>query len=113
MVKITKKQRLLSVRNSWNCADYWLVHGRIYNDAGTAYYRFKFVLSVDLELDLWDCETETEIPYNTALEEMIFSFTDRAAGAFDNDAARVEFFQECNDSIRFWNDCVHSHKRIA
>ena len=64
-------------------------------------------------MDLWDCETETEIPYNDALEEMIFCFVDRAAGAFDNDAALAEFFQECNDSIRFWNDCVHSHKQIA
>jgi len=105
MIKITKRKKLLETASPVY-VDYWLVYGRLYNDDGSMYYPFRFVLSLDLELDLWDCETESEIAYNDALEMLINSVIDSAWNAFDNDAARAEFFDYCNDTIRRWNHSV-------
>jgi len=102
MLKITKKEKLLEARRPV-AVDYWLIHGRIYNDDGSAYYRFKFVIDMDLELDTYDAETGEIIPYNDALEMLIDSFCDYAGDAFNNDAARADFFDNCNNTIACWN----------
>ena len=105
MLKITKRKKLLSA-SSPVYVDYYLVYGRIYNNDGSMYYPFTFVISLDLELDLWDCETESEIPYRDALDMLIDSAVDGAGNAFDDDAARAEFFDYCNRTIETWNSRV-------
>lgn len=106
-IKITKREKLLSVRNEWVSNDYWLIHGRIYNDEKNAFYRFKFVLHIDPSFDLWDIETETDRDYKEAMEEMIFSFCDFiAADFFSNELARRRFVNMCNDTIMGWNASV-------
>ena len=104
-VKITKKIVLDKIRGSVVNQDWYLVHGRIYNKANTRYRRFKFVLCIDLCDDLWDSELDMEIPYNTALEDAIFSFTDCIRSYDDVDG----FYSVCNDSIHHWND-LHTAK---
>lgn len=103
MLKITKKEKLLSASQPVY-VDYYLIHGRIYNDDGTRYYKFKFVLAMDLELDLWDPETESEIPYSDGLNALIDGFCCDAGDAFNNDAIRARFFGDCNETIRGWNN---------
>ena len=101
-IKITKKSKLLSVRNEWTAGDYWLVYGRAYNDEKTRYYPFKFVLHIDLACDLWD--GEKDIPYNDALDDMIFSFCDQLSGVSFCDQKRISaFYDECNETIKRWN----------
>ena len=103
MLKITKKKLIDSVRGNFYNADYYLVYGRIYNAEQTEYYSFRFVLSLDLCDDLWDCETETAIPYGDALQSMIDGFCGFAGEYFDNDKARADFFDDCNHTIYMWN----------
>ena len=102
--EITRKEKLLSVRNSWQAADWWLVHGRLYNAERTAFYRFKFVLQVDLSVDLWDEEAEEEIPYKKALEEMAWAFCDYMWNVSYDDKRKIKaFIDECNSTIERWN----------
>jgi hypothetical protein len=98
-IKITKKEKLLSVSNSWIAADYWLIHGRIYNTDNTAFYRFKFVLTIDRACDLWDEETETERDYMETLQEMAWCFLDCLSGEFNENIIHG-FIDECNETIR-------------
>jgi len=102
MIKITKREKLLEARQPV-AVDYFLIHGRIYNDDETMFYKFSFVLAMDLELDMYDSETETDIPYKEALETLIDCFCDSAWNAFDDDDARAAFFEDCNETIRRWN----------
>ena len=102
-IKITKKQRLLSVRNEWVVGDYYLIHGRIINDDKTAFYRFKFVLHIDLACDLWD--VENNIPYDEALIDMIWSFCD-SIGSEYNIVNISRFYRLCNETIEKWNSSV-------
>lgn len=103
MIKITKKVKLLSASQPV-FVDYWLIHGRIYNSEKTRYYPFKFVLAMDLELDLWDPETESEIPYSDGLESLIDGFICDAGDGFNNDKIRARFFEDCNETIARWNN---------
>lgn len=101
-IKITKRQKLLSVRNEWVAGDWYLVHGRVISDDRKYFYRFKFVLHIDLACDLWD--GENDIPYDEALNDMIWSFCDMAGDDFSNGKRIREFIRVCNDTIIRWNN---------
>lgn len=99
-IKITRKQKLLHVGNSWcDYINYWLIHGRIINDDHTQYRKFKFVVDVNMTCDGYDPETGEDIPESELLEDMIFSFTDNIK-SFDD---CMEFYDICNESIRKYN----------
>ena len=100
--KITKRSKLLSVRNDWAAIDYWLINGRIYTDDGTRYQPFKFVLVLDLSSDLWDADGD-EIDYRAALDDMIFSFTDCLYGGQFSEKRIARFIDLCNDTINRYN----------
>lgn len=101
ITQITKKEKLLSVRNEWTAADYLLIHGRLYDNEKKYFYRFKFVLTIDLCCDLWD--GENDIPYTEAVNDMIFSFVD-CAGDDINDKNKLKmFYNMCNETIDKWN----------
>lgn len=102
-IKLTKKEKLLSARLPV-AVDYWLIHGRIYTPDGSGYWRFKFVVSVDLELDTFDNETGEIIPYDFALENVIDGFLCGAWNVSKDAAARARFFEDCNETIRRWNN---------
>ena len=102
-IKITKKQKLLSVRNEWVAGDYYLIHGRIINEDKTSFYRFKFVLHIDLACDLWD--GENDIPYDEALNDIIWSFCDQAGNDYDF-VNIARFYRLCNKTIENWNSSV-------
>lgn len=101
-IKITRKTKLLSIRNEWIASDYYLINGRAYNPEKTRYYPFKFVLYIDLACDLWD--GENDVPYNVALDDMIFAFCDVLSGvSFDDEKAIRAFYDDCNATIENWN----------
>lgn len=102
-VKITKKVLLDSVRGSVVNMDTYLIHGRIINDEKTAFYRFKFVLPIDLCDDLWDEEFEEEIPYNTALSGMIDAFCNLIPSDFNDRRNLKLFIDDCNATIERYN----------
>lgn len=104
---ITKRQKLLSVRNEWVCGDYWLVHGRMYNEDRTYFRRFKFVLHIDLACDLWDAELEEDRNYDDVLEEMIWCFVEMAGDDYHDDSRLNEFYDRCNETILQWNGARH------
>lgn len=99
--KITKRSKLLSVRNDWAAVDYWLINGRIYTDDGTHYQPFRFILTIDLSYDLYDADGN-EIDYKAALDDMIFSFTDCLTGSF-SEKRIARFIDLCNDTINRYN----------
>ena len=96
-VQITKRKTLAKPRNEWVAQDWFLYYGRIYDKTHTYYRPFKFVVCIDLACDLWD--GENDIPYDEALESIVFSFTDLIRG-FEQTGA---FYAACNDSIERWN----------
>lgn len=103
-VDITKKECLNSWANTTCSGAYYLIHGRIYNDSRTAFYRFKFVLLLDYGMDLWDAETETDIPEKEALNEMAWAFIPDTGDLFENEKYREAFFRECNETIDKYNE---------
>ena len=103
-IKVTKKERLLSVRNEWAAGDYYLIHGRFYDDSKTYFYRFKFVLHIDLACDLWD--GENDIPYDEALNDMIWAFLYSAGDDIENKTRLQMFFDDCNATIEKWNRSI-------
>lgn len=102
LIKITRRAKLLSIRNEWIAGDYYLINGRAYNPGKTRFYPFKFVLHIDLSCDLWD--GERDIPYDEALRDMIFAFCDTlSAASFDDEKAIRAFYDDCNATIEKWN----------
>jgi len=98
-VRITKRQTIFSPRGEmWN-ADFILVHGRIYNEDDTRYRKFKFIIQIDFELDLWDNYSETEISYGEAEMNLIFGMTSLINSYNDT----KNFYEACNDTIESWN----------
>ena len=102
-VKITKRENLETWDNSTCSGAYYLVHGRIYDDTGSGYYKFKFVLFFDFAVDLWDPETETNVPLAEALENAISAFVPDA-DFLSRDYGRRAFYRDCNDSIERYNE---------
>jgi len=101
-IKITKKEKLLEISNCWIANDYWLIHGRIYNDEHTAFYRFKFVQIIDRADDLWDSDAGKDRDYKEVLEELAWCFCDQIGDKFDTGKIS-SFIDACNDTIRnFW-----------
>ena len=103
-IEITKKVCLNSWANSTCSGAYYLIHGRIYNEQKTAFYRFKFVLLLDFALDTWDAENERDIPVKDALDDMAWAFIPDAVDLFEDDARRIAFIRECNVTIDKYNE---------
>ena len=102
-IRITKKEKLLSVSNEWCANDYYLIHGRIESDKPEdGFYRFKFVMHIDLACDLWNEETGEDIPYKEALDELIWACIPEY-DLFNNEKQRSAFYRFCNDTIETWN----------
>ena len=85
----TKKEKLLSV-HSPVAVDYYLVHFRAYVDEGH-YYRLRFVLPFDLELDIPE-----GMKYTDALRETVYSF-------LLQDMSIAKWIDFCNDTINRFN----------
>ena len=102
-VRITKRECLESWNNSTCSGAYYLIHGRIYDDAGSGYFKFKFVLFFDFAADLWDTETETDIPLAEALENAVSAFVPDA-DFLSTDYGRRAFYVDCNGSIERYNE---------
>ena len=100
--KITKKQKLLSVNNSWSACDYWLINARVFSDDGAAFWRVKFILCIDRACDLWDPETGEDLDYKEVLENMAWSFLDIVSGP-ETPEKIAELINACNETIERWN----------
>ena len=84
----TKKEKLLSARLPV-AVDYYLVHFRAY--VGDSFYRLRFVLPFDLDLDIPDGMT-----YTTALRETVDSI-------LLQDMSISEWIDFCNKTIKRFN----------
>ena len=100
-IKITKRTLLKEVNNEMCHNWYWLIQGRIINDAGTRYRKFKFVEWFDVfdVQDYFEDGTYNKKRVLEYLNECIWSRVDLIRG-YDN---CEEFYLMCNETIENWN----------
>ena len=96
--KITGRRKLDEWHNTqWSGAEYKIT-GRTYNAAKTNYLPWKLVIMIDF-MDLWDEETEREIPLAEYIENEIDSYLDILYYS-----GPAEFIDACNETIRRYNE---------
>ena len=94
-IKITRRRKLYENHNSMVSNYCYLVQGRIYDESGAWYKKFRFVVIFD-GYDLYEAEM-TAAEY---LEESIAGFTMNIE-SFENCKA---FYEMCKDSIEHYNE---------
>ena len=101
-VKITKRTKLCEQRNSMVHNFYYLIHGRIRNDARTRYRPFKFVVFFDVEDLLEYCDKDTYT--NKDVKNMV---DDTASCCFLDNIKSYDdcqyFYQLCRESLQRYN----------
>ena len=100
--KITRRRCLDEWDNTTCSGSEWLIQGRTYTDeTKNRFLSWKFVVLVDYAWDLWDAETEADIPLRDYLENVTDSFLD----ILYMDGSK-EFIEACNRSIEAHNNRI-------
>ena len=100
-IRITKKQMLFDQVNEMVSHEWWLIHGRVYNNNKTKYKKFKFVVDFDwFEIqEYFDKESFTKKEKNEYIANLIDSYLQFII-SYDN---TKDFFDVCNESINHYN----------
>lgn len=106
--KITRRKTLEQWANCYSSGSVHVIHGRAFTD-DSRYLPFKFLVFVDDEIDLWDCETEREIPRTEYVEEAIGAMMDILYSS-----GSERFIEACNGTINHYNEthCYMASHRI-
>lgn len=97
-IKITKKEKIFEQHNDKVSNYCYLIHGRIINDNGTRYRKFKFVIHFD-GYDLYDECVETKEDFMNFLDSLIDGFTSSII-SYDDCG---DFYKLCSESIDNYN----------
>lgn len=102
-IKITRRECLESWNNTTASGAYYLIHGRVYNESRTGYYKFKFILFFDFAIDCYDPESDSDIPFPDVLENAIYGFIPDCGDLYGTPALR-SFIDDCNATIAAYNE---------
>lgn len=108
--QVTKRELLEHYSNCYATNWFYLIHGKIYNDEHTRYYRFKFVIWFDgCDYGEWlsDCNLkDTKANLKDYLENLIDSYVDNIAGMMNGKYDKEHYkkvVEFCNDTINTYN----------
>lgn len=104
--EITKKKKILEIKNDMCHNYYYLIYGRIYNEKKTKYKKFKYIEYFDI-FDVQEFFDDKE--YIT--KEDIKDYLNNLENSYllnikdYNDIKNLkEFYNYCNDTIKKYND---------
>lgn len=111
-IKITRREKLLEIKNDMCHNYYYLVNGRIYNDDKTAYRKFKFIPWFDIfdVIEYFNGDDGDEMYDIPITQEMIEEYLEECIWAYvgivteyDNENQLRNFYDMCDDSISNYN----------
>lgn len=106
-IKITKRETLYTQYNDMVSNEYWLIHGKVYNQDKTLSRKFKLVVMFDL-LDVMEFFEKDTISKKDKIEyvDIILESYTSYINSFDD---MKEFYNVCNETITNFNNFI---KRI-
>ena len=102
-IKITKKELLKEVNNEMCHNFYYLVHGRIYNEAKTQYKPFKFVVW----FDVFDMQEYFEQDFYT--KENVKEYVSEIASGYFYE---IKSYEDCQEFFNLCNKMIEEYNRI-
>ena len=101
-IKITKRELLKKNINDMEAREWWLVHGKIYNDDKTFSKRFRVVIDFEWQdiQDYFEKDSFTDADRKQYINVLVDYYT-----CYINDFDHVkEFYNMCNETITNYNN---------